>query len=406
MFAHIDADAFFASVLQRKNPRLKGKPLLALGMGGGIAIAASYEAKRCGVRTGMRLQEARKLAPNAVAVPSDFLESCVASSQIESVLKNECPLIEKMSIDEWFLDLTSCAGGMPKNLKIWATAVQEKVRRSVGLTVSVGIAQTKLLAKMASEYRKPAGVTIVNEDGIDIGLQDFLCDRPAAAIPGIGSRRQVHADAHNWKTAWDIANAPADEILRIFGRPGLDMQSELLGHPVEDIRSPAPPKSVSRCRSFRATRDQSTITGFLFQHFSHCILKMRRQELMCKCLNVWLRDSSFRYMGEVRKFPEYLDTEEQILPYLRACFERIHEPHKSYTQVGMALLQLHAKGPKQYDLFEAPENTNRSESMQESLDTIRTRYGRGIIVRATGMNTAEQKKQSVPSSYGDIPSVT
>ena len=131
MIAHIDADAFFASALQRKRPDLVGKPLLALGMGGGCVIAASYEAKAKGVKTGMRLSEARKLCRGAIALPSDFDEALLASRQIEQILQNRCPIIERYSVDEWFLDLKSLPGGLPDNVKYWALELQETIKKSV-----------------------------------------------------------------------------------------------------------------------------------------------------------------------------------------------------------------------------------------------------------------------------------
>ncbi|HRH92992.1 MAG TPA: hypothetical protein PKV72_00500 [Candidatus Peribacteria bacterium] len=178
--AHLDADAFFASVIVRKHPQLRGKPVFAIGMGGGCIIAATYEAKSKGVKTGMPLFEARKLCPGAVEMASDFAETGIASAQIESILRDVCPIVEQMSIDEWFLDLATMQGGIPADLAVWAKATQADVLRQTALSVSVGVGPSKTLAKMASEYRKPAGVTNV----LDADIERFLRDRPAAAIPG------------------------------------------------------------------------------------------------------------------------------------------------------------------------------------------------------------------------------
>jgi DNA polymerase-4 len=198
MFSHIDADAFFASVLVRKYPHLRGKPLLALGMGGGCVIAASYEAKACGVRTGMRFREAQALCPGALSMPSDFHEAARASQEIEDILRNTCPFIEQMSVDEWYMDLRGLVGGMPSSLGYWGEEMQTQILRKTGLSVSVGIAETKLLAKMAGEFRKPAGVTVIPvstcSGKLDVCRQEFLAQRPAAAIPGIGRKRVRHTD--------------------------------------------------------------------------------------------------------------------------------------------------------------------------------------------------------------------
>src|SRR3989338_5144448 len=184
MIAHIDADSFFASVLQRINPRLRGKPLLALGMGGSCVIAASYEAKAKGIKAGMPLREALRLCPEALHVPSDFRETGLASQQIEDILRDLCPVVEQMSIDEWYLDLPTLQGGVPADPLAWAKETQALVLRSTGLSVSIGVAPSKLLAKMAGEYRKPAGCTVLTKrDGARL-----LRDRPAAAIPGLRRR--------------------------------------------------------------------------------------------------------------------------------------------------------------------------------------------------------------------------
>jgi nucleotidyltransferase/DNA polymerase involved in DNA repair len=171
VICHIDADAFFASVLQRRDPRLKGKPLLALGMGGGCVIAASYEAKAFGVKTGMRLVDARRLCPGAVERESDFRETGLASKQIEEILRRHCPVVQQMSIDEWYLDLDTCVGGAPGNPEKWALAIQDEVQWKTDISVSIGIAPTKLLAKIGGEYRKPGGITVVIDDyGEALGL--------------------------------------------------------------------------------------------------------------------------------------------------------------------------------------------------------------------------------------------
>jgi hypothetical protein len=131
-------------------------------MGGGCVIAASYEAKAKGVKTGMRLKDALLLCPEAIRQPSDFRETGLASQQIEKILQDHCPRIEQTSIDEWYLDLPSCVGGTPIDVTGWAVGVQKMILRNTALSVSVGVGPSKLLAKMAGEYRKPGGVTVVS----------------------------------------------------------------------------------------------------------------------------------------------------------------------------------------------------------------------------------------------------
>jgi DNA polymerase IV len=401
MIAHIDADAFFASALQRKNPRLKGKPLLATGMGGGCVIAASYEAKAYGVKTGMRLMEAKKLVPHAVVMPADYHEACIASEQLQNILKNDCFLVQRYSVDEWFLDLNTRPGGCPSHVQSWAQELQAYIQRSTSLTVSFGVAPSKLLAKMASEYRKPVGITVLYKDDI----ARFLQDRTAKAIPGIGRRRSLHAQSNHWLTAWDIAQANPETIKKLFGKPGRDIQRELLGECVEPIFAhAAPPKSISRCRSFRATRDEETIYAQLHAHLSRTVLKMRSQNLAAQRVTVWLRNDTYdRMIGDDHKLPQILATEEELLPYIRKCFLRAYEKGNAYTQVGLGLMDLRPQTLPQYSLFQSPLQLESCEKVQKALDSVHQRYGRDAVIRGSGMQMYRRNKDvQHPTMYGEV----
>ncbi len=399
MIAHIDADAFFASAIVRKNPHLAGKPLLALGMGGGCVIAASYEAKAFGVKTGMRLIDAVKLCPDAIRMPADFHEAARASHEIEAILKNLCPLVEQMSVDEWYLDVRTVPGGIPSGLTAWALGIQKNISTRVGLTVSIGVGPTKLLAKMAGEYRKPAGVTVLASPspcrmergpGGEVRLEDFLRDRSAAAIPGIGRKRVCHTDAQGWKTAWDIAQAPAEELRRLFGKSGVELKEELLGHVISEVcAEEAPPKSVSRTRSFRPIKDKSYLWAQLLKHLEYTVLKMRRDGLACRGISVWLRENAerdFDHIGANASLPQPAQSTDAILPFVRNCFEKSHDPKKTYTQIGLALWHLLPSGSPQYSLFRPPEETERDENIQKTLDVLHERFGRNAVTRGSALS--------------------
>ncbi len=420
MIIHVDADAFFASVLVRQQPSLRGKPLLALGMGGGCVIAASYEAKAKGVKTGMRLKDALQLVPGALRLPSDFRETGLASQQIESVLREICPVVEQMSIDEWFLDLQTVTGGMPPSLTAFADRLRKDILARVGLSMSVGIAPSKLLAKMASEYRKPGGVTVLfnpslvslspdpspggggaksmlqskplaREEAIGycgegLGVREFLRDRPTAAIPGIGPRRQTHCESEGWVTAWDIAKAPADKIQKLFGRPGLDMQRELLGERVFAVREEAAPQqSISRARSFPAEGNEDFLWAHVLRHLEYIVLKMRRRRQSATGVSVWLRDASFAYRSTHCSLPRPMDTEEALQPFVRRCFHELHRRNGKYTQTGLALWKLTPGGTRQFSLFEDPKRALNEEGLQQSLDVLHEKYGRNTVTRGSAL---------------------
>ncbi len=392
MIAHIDADSFFASVLQRKHPELRGKPLLAMGMGGGCVIAASYEAKAKGVKTGMPLGEAMTLCPEAIRMPSDFAETSIASHQIESILQNHCPVMEQMSIDEWFLDLKALVGGVPFDPYIWAKDIQQEVQSMTGISVSVGIGPSKTLAKMASEYRKPAGVTVIEKRNIET----FLADRSAAAIPGIGRARQKHTAAHQWTTAWDITMVDDVMIQKLFGRPGLDLKRELLGECLSPVNSEeSAPQSISRCRSFKKTTNKEQVWAQLLEHVSYCILKMRKQDLAARGVSIWLRDGEYHHSGFQQRLPQLMDTEEAIAPIVKRCFQKMIKARTPYTQVGFGLWDLHPKAATQFSLFRSAQDIMRSETLQQSLDQLRVRFGRDVVIRGSALPVQHKKKRGV-----------
>ncbi len=389
MIAHLDADSFFASVLVRKDPRLQGKPLLALGMGGSCVIAATYEAKAFGVKTGMRLMEARKLVPGAIELPCDFAETAVASRQIESIVEASCPIFEQMSVDEWYMDLRSCIGGDPSHPQDWATALRDRVKRETALSVSVGVGPTKLLAKMAGEYRKPAGVTVIDAQ-VDLALEPFLRDRPAAAIPGIGRKRVQETDSRGWKTAWDFSQADPLLVQQLFGRGGLDLRAELQGESVSAVTTESgPPKSIQRARSFRSTSDRDAIWASILDHLAYTVLKMRRQELACRGVTVWLRNSDYRGEGDAQSFPQALTNETQLLPAIRQGFDRLYRPGQRYTQTGLSLWRLGAIGGQQFSLFTPPETLMKNDDLQKAVDDLRERYGKDIVKRGSALTRSQ-----------------
>ncbi|MDD5056108.1 MAG: DNA polymerase IV [Candidatus Peribacteraceae bacterium] len=403
MFAHVDADAFFASVLVRKHPHLQGKPVLALGMGGGCVIAASYEAKAKGVKTGMRVIEARKLAPGAIEMPSDFRETGLASKQIEAALEEVCPAIEQMSIDEWFLDLRTMMNGIPEHLDAWAQEIRRTILQRTAISVSVGIGPTKTLAKMASEYRKPGGITVVSISDSDqtahstlyIVHSTFLHDRPAAAIPGIGPRRQIETEAHGWKTAWDYANADPAMIRKLFGKPGRELQQELLGESIYPIAIIRPPKSVSRCRSFHSTMNRDLVKAHLLKHLEYCTEKMRRSGLATTEIAIWVRGKEYRHDGRNMRVSKAAETVDDLLMPTLACLKPLLESCGPWNQVGLALNGLIPSGSLQQSLFENPKDAADKEELQKAVDQLHKRFGRDAVTRASALQVPSGTKKEM-----------
>lgn len=398
--AHVDADSFFASVIVRLNPSLRGKPLLAVGMGGGCVIAATYEAKAKGVKTGMRLSDARLLVPDAIEMAADFRETGIASQQIASVLGTHSPILEHTSIDEWYVDLDALVGGAPTDGLAWGRNVQKEVLQHTALSVSVGVAPSKLLAKMAGEYRKPAGVTALNGDD---EIRKFLQDRPAAAIPGIGRQRGTKTDALGWVTAWDVATAPAPEIIRICGRPGIEMQRELLGVRVYPVtENILPPKSISRCRTFKATNDPTILKAHMLKHLEYCILKMRRWDFGTTELSVWIRTPDFAYRGAHRRMDRVCSTVEQLLGPALSALSGLTWHGSRWNQVGLALSVFKPADAQQQSLFEDPTKALAGERLQEAMDGLHSKYGRDSLTRAAALSVSSGVHKDLGLPIADV----
>lgn len=397
--AHVDADSFFAAVIVRLHPGLRGKPLLAVGMGGGCVIAATYEAKAKGVKTGMRLSEARFLVPDAIEMAADFRETGIASEQIATVLQNHSPILEHTSIDEWYIDLAAMVGGMPQDGAAWGRAVQKEVLRTTALSVSVGVGPSKLLAKMAGEYRKPAGVTSICGDD---DIRRFLQDRPAAAIPGIGRQRGIKTDALGWVTAWDVATASAEDIIRICGRPGIEMQRELLGELVNPVAGEIhPPKSISRCRTFKGTTDSRILKAHCLKHLEYCIMKMRRWGFGATEISVWIRTPDFAYRGAHRRLDRVCTTVDQLIGPALSALGSITWHGSRWNQVGLAVYGFKPADAPQQSLFEDPEKALAGERLQATMDTIHGTYGRDSITRASALSVSSGTKKNLCLPFVD-----
>ncbi len=218
----------------------------------------------------------------------------------------------------------------------------------------------------------------------------------AAAIPGIGYRRQPHVEAKGWNTAWDIATAPTDEMIALCGRPGHDMQRELRGECLSRVSTIVPPpKSVSRARSFRKETDPRMLWAHLLRHAEYTILKMRRYDLACRGISVWLRDSDYNYASSHASLPQPTATEEALQPYMRRCLRQLYHKRTGYTQIGLALWRLTPQGALQYSLFEGPERTCRSEDIQRSLDSLHKRFGRNAITRGSAVAVKTGTRRNV-----------
>jgi DNA polymerase-4 len=232
---HIDMDAFYASVEQRDEPKLRGRPVVVAWRGArSVVCAASYEARKFGVRSAMPALRAERLCPHAVFVPPDFSRYRAVSRQVREIFSRHTDLIEPLSLDEAYLDVTGNKQGLASATAV-ATAIRDSIREETQLTASAGIAPNKFLAKIASDWRKPDGQFVIKPAQVEA----FLAPLPVSKLPGVGKVMEANLASFGVSTVGDLRRLGAGELERRFGRWGLRLHELSLGideHPVQPER--------------------------------------------------------------------------------------------------------------------------------------------------------------------------
>jgi DNA polymerase-4 len=238
---HIDMDAFYASVEQRDDPALRGKPVVVAWKGNrSVVCAASYEARTFGVRSAMPALRAERLCPDAIFIPPDFVRYRVVSRATREIFARHTDLIEPLSLDEAYLDVTENKTGLPTATRV-AKAIREQIRSELNLSASAGVAPNKFLAKIASDWRKPGGLFVIQPEDIDA----FLLPLPVGRIPGVGKVTEKHLAELGIKTVGDLAVVEISILEDHFGRYGHRLYELARGIDNNPVVPDRPTKSIS-----------------------------------------------------------------------------------------------------------------------------------------------------------------
>ena len=248
---HLDMDSFYASVEMHARPEIRAKPVVIgadprQGKGRGVVSTCSYEARAFGIRSAMPVSQAFLLCPQAIYLPPDFPLYAKASSDVMTILRSSGFRFEQVSIDEAYLDVTA-VGSFPA-VKILAEKLQESIQASLGLTCSIGVAPNKLVAKIASDVKKPAGLTVVEPQGVIA----FLAPMPVRKIPGIGRKSELELLELGVRTIGDLASCDIQHLVARFGRGAMALHDTALGIDGSDVEPRDGMKSVSRETTFDA----------------------------------------------------------------------------------------------------------------------------------------------------------
>src|ERR1700758_2686890 len=241
MVVHVDMDAFYASVEQRDNPDLRGKPVIVAWKGNrSVVCAASYEARAFGVRSAMPAKRAARLCPDAVCVAPDFIRYRAVSGDVRAIFKRHTDLIELLSLDEAYLDVTTNKMGMPTATLV-ARTIRAQIRQELNLTASAGVASKKFLAKLASDWKKPDGLFVIQPEEVDA----FLRPLPVGKLPGVGKVNEEKLTKLGVKTVGELRGVERSKLEQEFGRYGVRLYELARGMDENPVVPDRPTKSIS-----------------------------------------------------------------------------------------------------------------------------------------------------------------
>ncbi|MBM3940255.1 MAG: DNA polymerase IV [SAR202 cluster bacterium] len=354
----LDLDAFFASVEVLENPALRGKPLLVGGSpeGRGVVAAASYEARKYGCRSAMPMAQALRLCPHAVVLPARHHLYRDYSRKVMEIAHRESEVIQQVSIDEAYVDLTPVSADMAQ-AEALAHRLQGRVRVELGLSCSIGLAPSKMVAKVACETGKPSGFVVVRP-GQEAA---FLAPLPAGDLPGIGPRSEERLKAHGLVTLGDIARAPVGQLTALLGPWGAVLQRRALGEDPSPVEVDRETKSISAEETFaHDIADEAPLVEQLERMAREVAESLREHDLVARTITLKLRLADFTTLTRSTSRPSATNAADAILADARHLLEANWTPGQPLRLIGVGvsnLRLLHAPGQLSLDVLRLPPQT-------------------------------------------------
>jgi DNA polymerase-4 len=383
---HVDMDAFYASVEQRDDRSIRGRPVIVGGTGPrGVVAAASYEVRQFGVRSAMPMREALRRCPDAICIRPRMTHYQSVSRQIFAVFAEYTPLVEGLSLDEAFLDVTASIAAFGPARDI-AAAIKRRVLERTQLTCSVGVAPNKLVAKIASELEKPDGLVIVQPGEVNVLLDPL----PLRRLFGLGPKTAPRVEALGIRTLGELRRARAELLRPVFGRHAERVQQRAAGIDDRPVVPDLDEVQISTEETFDTDIDDHTrLRSELFRLADRSGARLRERGLAATCVTVKIRRADFTTYTRQRHI-EPPTPETRVIA--RVAVELLDVWLQTHPTSALRLLGVGVSGlapALQRDLFTAPESA-RNQHLDGALDRIRGRFGRFAVARASSLPDASE----------------
>ncbi|OGV72699.1 MAG: hypothetical protein A2340_05380 [Lentisphaerae bacterium RIFOXYB12_FULL_60_10] len=379
---HLDMDAFFASVEQLDHPAWRGKPVIvgAAGDKRGVVAAASYEARVFGVHSAMPSREAARRCPHAIFTPPRGERYEAVSRQVFAILEQFTPLVEPLSIDEAFLDVTGAARLFGDGPCV-AERIRERILAETHLTASVGVATNKFLAKLASDLNKPDGITVVPVD--PDAIRAFLAPLPVRKLWGVGAVTGRLLESAGLRTIGDVQGCGHSRLAALLGRDAArDLQALSRGEDDRSLELSREEKSISREHTFDQDCEQARVVeAMLIDLVEDVGIRLRAGGYYAECVRIKVRWSGFETLTRQRQLPAPVCDDFTLRDLAHALWREVGM-RRPVRLIGFGVSRLVESVSRQIPLFEADDaDTRRRERLSRTVDGLRRRFGKDVLRR-------------------------
>jgi DNA polymerase-4 len=370
---HVDMDAFYASVAELDHPEYRGKALVVGAGTRGVVLSANYEARKFGIRAAMPVGRAKRMAPHAIFIAPEHHRYSEISERVMAIFHSYTPLVEPISLDEAFLDVTGSQKLFGSGREI-AAQIRAQVEKEEGITCSVGIAQSKFIAKLASQRCKPNGMLEIKPERI----LEFLHPLPVRAIWGVGPKTAESLERLGLHTVADIAHTPRATLIRALGDATGESLYELAwGRDYRDVIPDEPEKSIGSEETFSEDLDnpEEILREFL-RMTERATARLRERSLFAKTISIKIKFADFSSLTRAKTVPIAIDNTHDTYEIVKSLYLALKNEGARIRLVGVSLSNLQEGAPVQLELGARERGWREADS---AIDRAKARFGRGSV---------------------------